>query len=466
MRRIAWFSPIRNNLNLRGARVSRLLLPLLCQETEVEVFVGNEDWDWLEGKVGRSAEFVGCPVFHYLNAYLRNKAKKFDAFVFVLEDEPAYEFVRQSLLLWPGVVIAFDLNLSRLEISQINYATTGEELNRKVTKLYGQDAPKLGDWIGRGWSVEVLDRFYPLGTQDLNSGQCFILPNEKLYFTSKTIFPQRPHYISPAPVRVSSIQSTRQGRERYRKELFVSDETFIVGFGGRHPLEDRYAQCLNAFRVFWSKLRDDQRGNVVFVWYVMGEPQIEEARRYLDRWFGNTEMEMLRLVALDDDEEIAPALAATDIFLGTHVSDSRAGSSFLLLAMAEGVPTVVSMGDLGEDLPKNVALHIPLGEGESETLAAVLQCGFENPEFLRRVGEAGKEYVRVVCDPGSVLLDLKRILAEQRQFLELALDEQKLAFDKEREGFVSHLLEKQIASNMIPDAISDLWGESERLVRG
>lgn len=491
MQRIAWFSPIRNNSNLRGTHVSRLLLPLLSQDTEVEVFVGNEDWEsveknfaiWRASLPGQSGhnllpEFVGCPVFHYLNAYLRHQTKRFDAFVFLLEDEPAYEFVRQGMLLWPGVVMAYDLNLSRLEISQINYATTGEELNRKVMKVYGQDAPKLGDWIGRGWSVEVLDRFYPLGTQDLASSQCFVLPNEKLYLASKRLLQDRPHYISPTPVRVSSDQSSRQGRVSYRKELFVSEEAFVVGFGGRYPLEDRYAQCLSAFKMFWNNLGSGQRENVFFVWYVMGEERIEEARQYLDRWFGDTGMEMLRLVALDDDEEISPALAATDIFLGTHVSDMRAGSPFLLWAMAEGVSTVISTGDFGEDLPKNVAWHVPLGEGESETIAAVLQCGLENQAFLRRVGEAGKEYVRVVCDPGSVVLDLKRILVEQRQFLELALNEQELMFDKQRENFVRHLLEKQeneisfplppsTPSNAIfANAIFDLWEESERLVRG
>ncbi|HYG62664.1 MAG TPA: glycosyltransferase, partial [Thermoanaerobaculia bacterium] len=88
------------------------------------------------------------------------------------------------------------------------------------------------------------------------------------------------------------------------------------------------------------------------------------------------------------------AIAAVDLCLNLRYPTAGETSASLLRVLAAGRPAVVSDFAQFADLPSEVAVRVPLGDGEPEALAALLADLLAQPGQLRRMGEAAREYVR------------------------------------------------------------------------
>jgi glycosyltransferase involved in cell wall biosynthesis len=100
-------------------------------------------------------------------------------------------------------------------------------------------------------------------------------------------------------------------------------------------------------------------------------------------------------------EELESAIAATDLCLNLRYPTAGETSASLLRILAVGRPVLVSShADYG-DLPREVALEVPLGEGEDEALAARLaERLLGGADELRRMGEAARRFIAERHDPG------------------------------------------------------------------
>ena len=97
--------------------------------------------------------------------------------------------------------------------------------------------------------------------------------------------------------------------------------------------------------------------------------------------------------------EFAAAIAATDLCLNLRYPTAGETSASLLRVLAAGRPAVVSDYAQFVDLPDEVAVHVPLGAGEAEALAARLRELLADPARLAAMGEAAREHVRCEHDP-------------------------------------------------------------------
>ncbi|HYU33810.1 MAG TPA: glycosyltransferase [Thermoanaerobaculia bacterium] len=93
-------------------------------------------------------------------------------------------------------------------------------------------------------------------------------------------------------------------------------------------------------------------------------------------------------------EEFEAAIAAVDLCLNLRYPTAGETSASLLRVLAMGVPAIVSDYAQFADLPREVALRVPLGEDEEEALAAMLRDLLARPERLRAMGEAARELIR------------------------------------------------------------------------
>jgi glycosyltransferase involved in cell wall biosynthesis len=92
--------------------------------------------------------------------------------------------------------------------------------------------------------------------------------------------------------------------------------------------------------------------------------------------------------------DLEAAIAATDLCLNLRYPTAGETSASLLRILAEGRPVVVS--DYAEfgDLPDDIAVRIPLGEGEDEVLAERLrEFLLGDPARLAAMGERARRYV-------------------------------------------------------------------------
>ncbi|HBL25549.1 MAG TPA: hypothetical protein DD490_01805 [Acidobacteria bacterium] len=93
-------------------------------------------------------------------------------------------------------------------------------------------------------------------------------------------------------------------------------------------------------------------------------------------------------------EDFEAAIAAVDLCLNLRHPTAGETSASLLRVLAMGVPAIVSDYAQFADLPREVALRVPLGDEEVDTLTARLGELLARPERLRAMGEAARELVR------------------------------------------------------------------------
>ncbi len=98
-------------------------------------------------------------------------------------------------------------------------------------------------------------------------------------------------------------------------------------------------------------------------------------------------------------EQLDAAISAIDLCLNLRYPTAGETSASLLRILAVGRPVVVSdYADFG-DLPEDLAVHIPPGEGEMQKLAAALAQLLDDRSRLARMGEAARRYVADVHAP-------------------------------------------------------------------
>jgi glycosyltransferase involved in cell wall biosynthesis len=97
--------------------------------------------------------------------------------------------------------------------------------------------------------------------------------------------------------------------------------------------------------------------------------------------------------------DFAAAIAAVDLCLNLRYPTAGETSASLLRVLAAGRPAIVSDYAQFADLPREVALRVPLGDEEPEALAALLRELLADPPRLRTMGKAAREHVRVQHDP-------------------------------------------------------------------
>ena len=98
-------------------------------------------------------------------------------------------------------------------------------------------------------------------------------------------------------------------------------------------------------------------------------------------------------------DQLAAAISATNLCLNLRYPTAGETSASLLRILAVGRPVAVSdYADFG-DLPDSIALHVPLGDGEMEALAAALRARVEAPGSLLEMGRAARRFVAEHHDP-------------------------------------------------------------------
>ncbi|MEP7008820.1 MAG: glycosyltransferase [Acidobacteriota bacterium] len=100
-------------------------------------------------------------------------------------------------------------------------------------------------------------------------------------------------------------------------------------------------------------------------------------------------------------DQFEAAIAASDLCLNLRYPTAGETSASLLRVLAVGRPAIVSDYAQFAELPEEIALKVPPGEGEAAALAAALRELLGRPERLRAMGEAAREHVRTHNDPAA-----------------------------------------------------------------
>jgi|GEM_PF-6412376 len=406
MLRIAWFSPISSTKALRSAHYTRAILPRVPSDWEIEIFVDSEDWE-----TNREHRFLGYPIYLHHRAFLRDQARPFDLFIFHVEDRKSCSFVQTAIGIWPGIVIYHDLNLNRLEQAQLEHATTGEALNRTFHATHGSEAPPVGDYLARGWSIEIFDRAYPKFGTELNLAEVIIVENERSCAELKNRnLPGRIELSAP-PVDPISADLVNTQRVSLRARHGIRADEFVVGLAAQFFLEDRATLSLEAFLEAQRSFVKNGLPLARLVWLAEDEACAKRARELLAR-VPQADLVCDRSLVLvaGSDEEFATLLSVCDVFLAICFNALRGLPLAALKTMARGIPTLTGYFGPSAELPVGAVLPVPLGLGEREFVASSLVKLRGDPDFRERLGVGALEYIGTVTESGGVLADLIAVI--------------------------------------------------------
>ncbi|MBL7662873.1 glycosyltransferase [bacterium] len=112
--KIAWFSPIGQSSNSKGALYSQSVLPELAQRHEITVVVDDKSYC----DIGEAATYLGLKVLILHQALNLDLKAKFDAFVYQIESNPGSAwtpFFQAEVM--PGVLVVHDFPIDTVPLS-------------------------------------------------------------------------------------------------------------------------------------------------------------------------------------------------------------------------------------------------------------------------------------------------------------------------------------------------------------
>ena len=122
--------------------------------------------------------------------------------------------------------------------------------------------------------------------------------------------------------------------------------------------------------------------------------------------------ERVHVTGFLDYSDFERAITACDLCLNLRYPTAGETSASLLRVLALGRPAVVSDFAQFAELPDDLALKVPLGEGEEVALAEAAGAVVADPARLAAMGQAARDHVRDAHDPPAAAAPIGAALAE------------------------------------------------------
>jgi glycosyltransferase involved in cell wall biosynthesis len=231
---------------------------------------------------------------------------------------------------------------------------------------------------------------------------------------------------------------------RFRERHGLRAEAPVIGsFGFQTPIK-RTEQAVRALA-----LPGLERVHLLVAGELSPHVEIAETARELGV------EERVRLVGFLPYEEFGAGIAACDLCLNLRYPSAGETSASLLRVLAMGRPVIVSEHAQFAEMPAEIAVRVPLGEGEVENLGAELRRLLAEPGRLRDMGERAREYVARHHDPArsaAAIAEACAELAERKPPPPLGLD------TPPRTTMVG----RELAGEVRVEGASDPWAAGER----
>lgn len=269
--------------------------------------------------------------------------------------------------------------------------------------VFGEVAQRAGKTLvfwahgfhtGKGWLERLASRVTP----DL------AIANSR--FTASSIanlFRNVPSEVVYCPVELAHASQAGDCRMAVRKQQDVNENTVVIIQVSRLERWKGHRLHLQALSQLPSRAE--------WVCWIVGGPQTEGEEQYLDELkqmasrFGIAD----RVRFLGQRSDVPQLLAGADVFCQPNEGPEPFGIVFIE-ALSSGCPTVsTAIGGAVEIIDETCGFLV--NPGDPRLLADSLQSLIQSPELRRRLGSAGPERARHLCDPETQLNRLRKLLS-------------------------------------------------------
>lgn len=322
---------------------------------------------------------------------------RFDAVLYQLGNNDCHDFVYETALRHPGVVVMHESNLHHLITDLTIKRGDWDAYVRECEYNGGAAAREFAERVRRlevGPDYEGL----PMTRRILESARGVVVHSR---FMEEQI--RSAGFHGPITVIPHGAWIPAADRNGYREKLGLDPTAPLVGtFGFLKPYK-RIEQSLRAFRRLVRVIPDARM-------ILVGEEHSEAPVQPIIESLGLSEQ--ARVFGFTPIEEFVGYLSACDIVLNLRYPTVGESSGTLLRALGLGKAVLVSEIGSFLDFPDDVCLKVPVGAVEEELIYEYLNLLISRPEVARELGARAKEYVARECSWPAVAERYLRFLGD------------------------------------------------------
>ena len=339
------------------------------------------------------------------------RPQEFDLALYQIGNNPHHDFVYETALRHPGVVVMHEMNLHHLIADITIKRGDWDAYLREVEYNGGAEALEYARRVERletGPDYEGVSMTRRL----LESAKALIVHSDFMACEMRKAGFARPIARIPHGAWIPEID-----RFAYRERLGIQDETTpLIGIFGHLKPYKRIAESLRAFR---RLIRVEPRAKMILA----GEPHPEF---HIDSLIRTLNLSAhVRVLGFTPIEDFSGYISASDIVLNLRYPTVGETSGSLLRALGLGRAVLVSEIGAFAELPDDICLKVPVGAGEEDLIFEYLNLLVSRPQVAGSLGARARQYVERECNWETVARRYASFLCavqEGREWVEPSAD--------------------------------------------
>jgi glycosyltransferase involved in cell wall biosynthesis/SAM-dependent methyltransferase len=308
--------------------------------------------------------------------------RNFDLALYQIGNNPHHDFVYETALRHPGVVVMHEANLHHL-IADITIQRGDWDAYLREAEYNGGTAALEHARRARALETGPDYEGVAMTRRLLESARGLIVHSDFMLREMR-----RQGFGGPIARIPHGAWIPQVDRFAYRDRLGVDEDTPLIGIFGHLKPYKRIAESLRAFR---RLLRVEPRAKMILVGEKHPDFQVDSLIRSLDLWGA------ARVVGFTPIEDFAGYIAASDIVLNLRYPTVGETSGSLLRALGLGRAVVVSDVGAFAELPDDLCLKAAVGPGEEDLIFEYMNLLVSRPDVARSLGARAHDYVEREC---------------------------------------------------------------------
>jgi glycosyltransferase involved in cell wall biosynthesis len=376
--RIAYFSPLCPDPS-GIADYSEELLPHLARHWDLDLFV--------DGYVPTHPATEQHRIFDCDEIDPVPLLADYDAVVYHVGNSNSHDYIYDTLMQWPGLVVLHDLSLQHLLASRTVDAGRKDVYIAEMRAQHGRegaDRARLTFWGSEPTPWESDPITYPLNRRVISQATAVLTHSDFVERHIHEIFPDLmvsrvEHHAFPVPKEARALRRTRRAETASgAKKTFT-----FVSAGNLNPTK-QIELLLRAFSTL--------RRRLPFRCRLLGQGQLKHRAEYLIDSLGLAEQ--VEMVGRVDKNELYCALLEADISVCLREPSLGETSGIVMRSLACGTPVLVSDTGWFSELPDEVAYKVPPADMSGNQLAGVLEDLMRDRGVLRKKATAARAYAK------------------------------------------------------------------------
>ena len=312
---------------------------------------------------------------------------RFDIAVYQVGNNGYHDFVYETALRYPGVVVMHESNLHHL-IADLTIRRDNWDAYVSECAYNGGEAARA--YAERVRKLEVGPDYegLPMTRRVLEPARGVIVHS---HFMEAEI--RAAGFTGPIAVIPHGAWIPEADRNAWRYKLGLDEVTPLVGIFGYLKPYKRIAESLRAFR---RLVRLVPNARMILV----GEPHPEFPIQQMIRSMGLSAH--VRILGFAPIEDFVGYLGACDTVLNLRYPTVGESSGTLLRSLGLGKAVMVSEIGSFAEFPEEVCLKVPVGAGEEDLIFEYLNLLVSRPEVAQALGARARDYVAQKCNWATV----------------------------------------------------------------